>query len=92
MLRQKRLRLQPKTLIFAALLPLSCGEAGPEADACGASGLADVIGQPLAAVTWPADLNTRVIPPGTAVTFDFVPDRLNVRLDADGNITGLDCG
>lgn len=34
----------------------------------------------------------RLIPPGTAITQDYVPDRLNVELDADDRITRLWCG
>lgn len=34
----------------------------------------------------------RPIAPGQAVTRDFKPDRLNVRLDANNVITGVDCG
>lgn len=30
--------------------------------------------------------NCRVIPAGNVVTMDWVPDRLNVHLDEDGNV------
>ncbi|MBS3981521.1 MAG: hypothetical protein KGZ77_17250 [Rhodobacteraceae bacterium] len=44
----------------------------------------------LAAMTFPQ--GTRLIYPGTAVTEDYRPDRLNIDLDATGRITGLWCG
>lgn len=31
-------------------------------------------------------------PPGTVVTMDYRPDRVNVSLDTAGKITGFDCG
>jgi len=34
----------------------------------------------------------RPIAPGQAVTRDFRPDRVNVRIDDDNVITGVDCG
>jgi len=36
--------------------------------------------------------NLRWIPPGTAVTMDYRPDRLNIELDAQGRITRIGCG
>ena len=78
------------------LLPLlaACAPGGalPGPDACGASGYRGLVGQPLAAVTLPAALNDRVIRPGTPVTMDYDPTRLNLRLDAEGVIVAVDCG
>ena len=34
----------------------------------------------------------RPIAPGQAVTRDYKPDRINVRLDAGNTITAVDCG
>ena len=34
----------------------------------------------------------RVIRPGMMVTMDYLPDRLNIDVDATGRITGLWCG
>lgn len=34
----------------------------------------------------------RWIPPGTAVTMDYRPDRLNIELDAQNRVTALRCG
>ena len=35
---------------------------------------------------------TRFIPPGTAVTMDYIPDRLNLEVDSYGFITRVYCG
>lgn len=50
-----------------------------------------MIGTNIAAATFPADGNIRVIMPGAAVTEDFRPDRINVITDANGAITSLEC-
>ena len=34
----------------------------------------------------------RWAPPGAALTMDFRPERVTVRLGADGHITAVDCG
>ncbi len=34
----------------------------------------------------------RWIAPGTMVTMDYSPERLNIRLDAKNVVTSLDCG
>ncbi|MEM7491111.1 MAG: I78 family peptidase inhibitor [Pseudomonadota bacterium] len=61
-------------------------------DACGAAGYGSLVGTNIAAVSLPASLNHRVIGPDTAVTMDFIAERLNIRVDGDGVITELDCG
>lgn len=60
-------------------------------DTCGASEYRSLIGANIAAVTLPADANIRVITPGTMVTEDFRPDRLNIIAGEDGVITSLEC-
>lgn len=59
------------------------------ADACGARAMSGTVGVNIAAATFPA--GTRVIRPGAMVTEDFRPERLNVLVDANGNITGFGC-
>lgn len=59
-------------------------------DTCGASGYASMIGTNIAAVTLPTTV--RVIAPDTVVTMDFRADRVNIRTDAGGIITAVDCG
>lgn len=64
---------------------------------CGADQLASYVGQPasddvIARITaWRGDKPMRVIKPGTAVTMDFRPDRLNVQVDEQGKIKGFTC-
>lgn len=62
-------------------------------DACGASALQGLIGQPeavLQGMTFGGPL--RVIRPGQAVTMDYSAARLNVTLDAGGVIVEIACG
>lgn len=60
-------------------------------DTCGAAAYRDMIGAPLAAASFPATPNIRVILPNTPVTLDFRAERLNVIVDASGNISALEC-
>lgn len=65
----------------------------PDPNACGASGMQNLIGKDddvLAAFTLPQ--GTRFIYPGTPVTEDYRPDRLNIDIDQSGVITGVWCG
>ena len=65
----------------------------PEANACGAAGLRDVIGLPVGVLPpkgpWSA---LRVIHPGDMVTMDYSTSRLNVTVDDGGRIKQLTCG
>ena len=70
-----------------------------EGDSCGARDLRQLIGQPGAGVAGVrivgADglpVPVRVIGPNDAVTQDFDPRRVNLRTDAAGTITAVDCG
>jgi hypothetical protein len=60
-------------------------------DTCGAAAYSAMIGTSIAAASFPATPNIRVIMPDSVVTEDFRPDRLNVIVDASGNITALEC-
>lgn len=65
----------------------------PQAGQCDPGTYAAFIGQNeeiFARATFPAPM--RIIPPGSAVTMDFRPDRVNFDLDADGTITRVWCG
>ena len=62
-------------------------------DDCGADNLRALIGKPRSAlngVTLPASV--RIISPGTPVTMDYSPTRLNIDLDEKGVIVDLRCG
>ncbi|MBK6703152.1 MAG: hypothetical protein IPG56_04780 [Caulobacteraceae bacterium] len=50
-----------------------------------------MIGTNIAAATFPADGNIRIIMPNQPVTQDFSAQRLNVVTDANGVITSLEC-
>lgn len=81
-----------KAALLLALGLMAC-VAAPGQDTCGAAGMQDMVGKDstvLAAMTFPA--GTRVIEPGTAVTEDYRPDRLNFDIDQSGTITGIWCG
>lgn len=64
----------------------------PFEDTCGAMGYKGLVGRPVAAVTLPDTLRTRVIKPGDAVTKDYRPARMNIDLDDEGVIVRLWCG
>lgn len=58
-------------------------------DTCGASAYSGLVGASIAAVTLPEGV--RVIGPDTIVTQDFRPDRVNIRTDANGVVTSVEC-
>jgi hypothetical protein len=67
--------------------------AEPKQDACGAAGMQDLVGREddvLAALTLPE--GTRLLSPGTPMTRDYQPGRLNIDLDTSGRITRVWCG
>lgn len=62
-------------------------------DACGASALQVLVGMRASEI----DLkdhkgDVRIIGPDTAVTMDYVPERLNISTDANGAIKRITCG
>ena len=64
----------------------------PDADACNASSLTGLVGQPstvLKTMLLPA--RSRVINPGEPVTMDFRPDRMNIEIGTDGRIAKIGC-
>jgi hypothetical protein len=67
-------------------------EQAPGVDACGAAELADMVGEPKTILqTMRFAVPVRVIEPGTAVTADFQPNRLNFEIAGDGTITKIAC-
>lgn len=64
----------------------------PPPDACGAAQYADLVGKPITSEGVPPEgPGVRYIRPGTQVTMDFRPDRLNIDIDANDIITGFRC-
>jgi hypothetical protein len=63
------------------------------ADTCNMAQYAVLVGKPATDPAVPAASATvRIIKPGDQVTMDFNAARLNIELDAAGNITGVRCG
>ena len=90
----KLLPIRPSSSALAvlAVLALTGCAAGEAKDTCGAEGYQSLVGSPLAAVTLPASLNSRIIRPGDLVTQDYAEDRINFELDEEGRITRISCG
>jgi hypothetical protein len=69
------------------------GVEAPLPVSCGADGLQGLVGQPAAVLqTIRFGQVVRVIRPGMAVTMDYVPERLNIDIDAAEVISGVRCG
>jgi hypothetical protein len=81
----------------ALILLAACVEEPPIAipgdDACGASALQDLVGQPARVLDGMRFADpVRVIRPGMAVTMDYSPNRLNIEIDAAEVIARVVCG
>ena len=62
-------------------------------DACGASGLQDLVGQSAKKLEVMRFAKTvRIIRPGMAVTMDYSAERLNIEVNAAEVITRVTCG
>lgn len=62
-------------------------------DLCGASGFQGLVGQSgEIARLLELEQPVRVIPPNSAVTMEYRPDRINFELDEDGSIAVVRCG
>jgi hypothetical protein len=62
-------------------------------DECGAAELQGLVGQSARVLlTMRFGQNVRVIQPGTAVTMDFLPDRLNIWIAEGDVIERVTCG
>ena len=65
----------------------------PAADTCNMAQYATLVGKPSTdAGVPPASATVRIIKPGDQVTMDFLANRLNIEVGADGNITAVRCG
>jgi len=80
----------PEEPVAETPAPTNAAEATAQ-DTCGAAAYRQTIGTNLAAVSFPAEANIRIIQPNTPVTMDFSAERLNVIVDANGVITSLEC-
>lgn len=95
--------MRRSALILPMLLPLllmACVPAPPDVpppmppeDACGASALQSLVGQPASVLqTMRFAGPVRIIRPGMAVTMDYRADRLNIEIDAGEQIIRVTCG
>jgi hypothetical protein len=65
----------------------------PMEDACGASGLQDLVGQSAKKLEVMRFAHTvRIIRPGMAVTMDYSAERLNIEINAAEVISRVNCG
>ena len=66
---------------------------GAPEGACGAPGLQGLVGQNRKVLnTMKFGQPVRIIEPDTAVTMDYIAERLNIELDEAGTITRVSCG
>jgi hypothetical protein len=80
-------------LALSACTPEEPGKDLGGADACGAEGLARLVGQPETVLkTIIFDKQMRILRPGTPATADLQPNRLNITVDQSGTITRVSCG
>lgn len=76
-------------LVFAA----SACIPAPEADACGATRLSYLVGQhQSAAMELPQGAPIGVLHPDSLRTEDYSPARINIEVDANGDIASIWCG
>jgi hypothetical protein len=79
------------TALALAALPVWAN--GTEEDLCGASGFQGLVGQSAEiARMLELEQTVRIIPPNSAVTMDYRPDRINFELDEADRIAVVRCG
>ena len=96
-----------RVIVMSLLVAGGCATApneGPASEGhdgdyhCVAEPVQDLVGRPATAELGADALRRshsrtlRWIRPGDAVTMDFLEDRLNINLDAQGNVERLNCG
>ncbi len=92
------MRLPAPAALGAILLMAACAPEEPPAtrpaeDACGASDLQGLVGQPVADQDFAAfGASQRIMQDGSPMTMDYRADRLNVTYDGRGRITRIWCG
>ena len=66
--------------------------ANPE-NTCGAAELQGLVGRDAAVLqTMRFSQTVRIIRPGTAVTMDYIVERLNIQIDSNEKISRVNCG
>ena len=95
--------MKTMTSIGALFLATACVTVAPVAPppgtaSCNAAAAQRLVGQTATARLGAEALRLtgastiRWIPPGTAVTMDYRPDRLNIETDANNRVTAIRCG
>lgn len=96
--------IEPEPLPVDPALAAAQAEADAQAEAesraemedalreCKAVDLLDQVGQPGTGLALELPAGARMIEPGSIVTQDYQPQRINVDLDTDGNISRIWCG
>ena len=82
-------------MVFAACVPAEEPPTRqlPSDDACGSAKLQLFVGVPFDERDFDVgDRPLRILPPGSAMTMDHNPARLNVNLDEEGTVTRIWCG
>lgn len=83
----------PPAALVAALGLTACAETDTAPDTCGAEAASSFVGAPLPDGAFDdRSAPVRVLPPGSAVTMDYLEERLNVDLDAEGRVLRAYCG
>lgn len=88
------MRFAPLVLLMLAACDMALPGDEPAVDLCQAGAYQGLLGQPISALDdWLLVQHPyRIIRPGDAVTEDFSPNRLNLRLDGADRLAGADCG
>jgi hypothetical protein len=87
-------------IVMLPLLLAACVTAAPapapgqvDLSSCSSDAVQSLVGSNIATVdTRPLAKTVRIIPPNTAVTMDYNPQRLNVETNARGVIVRMSCG
>lgn len=88
-----RTLLMTGALALASCAPVADTPSEPVARRCDAEASRSLIGSNVAALSFAADANVRVVCTTCPTTKDYRPDRLNVRFDqATGIVKSVDCG
>lgn len=77
---------------IALTVAVGCAPIIDDPLACDASDYASLVGSNVAAASFPAGMNVRIIRPGDVITMDYNPNRLNLVVDGNGTITRVYCG
>ncbi len=78
--------------VTGAPVDLTPGFDDREPDVCHASEVAGLVGQPGVAMRTATTRPYRIVPLGSLVTQEYISGRIDVYLDANGNIARITCG